>query len=258
MKKFVFASVMALASLSLVPAHTLRAQDSGAISIKDPAEYNAYQMANSQTDPKAKAAAMEDFLTKYPQTVLKKAVLGDLLRTYQGLGQPDQALGAATRILQVEPDNLEAIYTSVFIKKGQCAKTSDPQTCDDMAALAQKGLNAQKPAGLPDDQWKAQTDAVYPPFHSALALADLVSKKDPAGAVEEYRKELGMYADTTKGAGLVDTLQLATAEEKLQLADAQAARDVDAKVKATPGDATLTAAAKAAADKAAQDNIQAI
>ncbi|HKD60032.1 MAG TPA: hypothetical protein VKB47_06205 [Terracidiphilus sp.] len=258
MKKFVFASVMALASLSLVPAHTLRAQDSGAISIKDPAEYNAYQMANSQTDPKAKAAAMEDFLTKYPQTVLKKAVLGDLLRTYQGLGQPDQALGAATRILQVEPDNLEAIYTSVFIKKGQCAKTSDQQTCDDMAALAQKGLNAQKPAGLPDDQWKAQTDAVYPPFHSALALADLVSKKDPAGAVEEYRKELGMYADTTKGAGLVDTLQLATAEEKLQLADAQAARDADAKVKATPGDATLTAAAKAAADKAAQDNIQAI
>jgi hypothetical protein len=215
-------------------------------------------MANSQTDPKAKAAAMEDFLTKYPQTVLKKAVLGDLLRTYQGLGQPDQALGAATRILQVEPDNLEAIYTSVFIKKGQCAKTSDQQTCDDMAALAQKGLNAQKPAGLPDDQWKAQTDAVYPPFHSALALADLVSKKDPAGAVEEYRKELAMYADTTKGAGLVDTLQLATAEEKLQLADAQAARDADAKVKATPGDATLAAAAKAAADKAAQDNIQAI
>ena len=28
MKKFVFASVMALASLSLVPAHTLHAQDS--------------------------------------------------------------------------------------------------------------------------------------------------------------------------------------------------------------------------------------
>ena len=258
MKKFVFASVMALASLSLVPAHTLRAQDSGAISIKDPAEYNAYQMANSQTDPKAKAAAMEDFLTKYPQTVLKKAVLGDLLRTYQGLGQPDQALGAATRILQVEPDNLEAIYTSVSIKKGQCAKTSDQQTCDDMAALAQKGLTAQKPEGLSADQFKQQTDAVYPVFHSALALADVVSKKDPAAAVEEYKKELAMYADTSKGPGLGDTLQLAMAEEKLQLADAQKARDADAAAKATPGDANLAAAVKAANDKAVQDNMQAI
>jgi hypothetical protein len=42
MKKLVLASMMALASISLVPAPTLRAQD---ISIKDPAEYNAYTMA---------------------------------------------------------------------------------------------------------------------------------------------------------------------------------------------------------------------
>ncbi len=40
MKKFVFASVMALASLSLVYAPTLHAQDQqGTIQIKDPAEY---------------------------------------------------------------------------------------------------------------------------------------------------------------------------------------------------------------------------
>ena len=60
MKKFVFASVMALASISLVSAPTLRAQDSP-ITIKDPAEYNAYQMATTQTDPKAKAAAPRGF-----------------------------------------------------------------------------------------------------------------------------------------------------------------------------------------------------
>ena len=45
MKKFVFASVMAVASFSLVSAPTLRAQDT--ISIKDPAEFNAYQMATT-------------------------------------------------------------------------------------------------------------------------------------------------------------------------------------------------------------------
>lgn len=258
MKKFVFASVMALASLSLVPATTLRAQDQSTIQIKDPAEFNAYQMATSQTDPKAKAAAEEDFLTKYPDSVAKKAVLDDLLNTYQQLGDPDKTLSAATRLLQVDPNNLKAIYISVFIKKGQCAKTSDQQTCDDAAALAQKGLTVAKPAGLSDADFKAQTDAVYPFFHSAKAVDDLVAKKDPAGAVDEYHQELSMYPDTTKGPALGDTLQLGMAEVKEQLVDAQAARDADAKAKATPGDASLAAADKAANDKANQDYVQAI
>jgi hypothetical protein len=261
MKKFVFASVMALASLSLVPAHTLRAQDqnSGTIQIKDPAEYNAYQMATSQTDPKAKAAAEEDFLTKYPQTVTKKTILEDLLRTYQQVGDADKTLSAATRVLQVDPNNLEAIYISAFLKKGQCAKTSDPQTCDDAAALAQKGLALTKPTGLSDDDWKKQTDATFPFFHSVVAVDELVSKKNPSAAVDEYKKELMMYpaAATQSGPALGDTLQLALAYIKLQLVDAQAARDADAKAKAAPTDASLAAAAKAASDKAGQDYVQA-
>jgi len=260
MKKFVFASVMALASLSLVSAPTLRAQDqpSGTIQIKDPAEYNAYSMATTQSDPKAKAAAIEDFLTKYPQSVVKKTLIDTLIDTYQGLGDMDHALSAATRLLQIEPDNLKAIYFSVFVKKGQCTKTSDQQTCDDLVALAQKGLSAKPPAGMSPEEFKKQTDATAPFFHSAIAAAD-VAKKDPAAAIDEYRKELMLYApdDTKKGLGLGDTLQLALAYVKLQLVDAQAQRDAEAKAKATPGDATLVAAAKAAKDKAGQDYIQA-
>jgi hypothetical protein len=261
MKKFVFASVMALASLSLVPAHTLRAQDqnSGTIQIKDPAEYNAYQMATSQTDPKAKAAAEEDFLTKYPQTVAKKAVLNDLMQVYQQQQDSEGILKTASRLLQIDPNDLGAIYFSVAIKKGQCAKTSDPATCDDMAALAQKGLALTKPTGLSEDEWKKQTEAAFTTFHSALALDYMISKKDPAAAVAEYKKELMMYqpSDTTKGQGLVDSLQLAQAYVKLELVDAQAAREADAKAKAAPTDASLAAAAKAANDKAGQDYIQA-
>ncbi len=52
MKKLVFASVMALASLSIYCAPMLRAQDS-TITIKDPAEYNTYNnamAAGSATD----------------------------------------------------------------------------------------------------------------------------------------------------------------------------------------------------------------
>src|SRR5271166_271711 len=170
MKKLVFASVMALASISLVSAPTLRAQDS--ITIKDPAEFNAYQMFTTQTDPKAKAAAGESFLKMYPQSVVKKAVLDSLVDTYQSLNDPDNTLSAATRELQVDPNNLKAILYSVLIKKSQCGKTSDAQTCDDAAALAQKGLMAPKPAGTSDDDWKKLTGAAFPLFHSAMALDD--------------------------------------------------------------------------------------
>ena len=262
MKKFVFASVMALASLSLVYAPTLHAQDQqgGTIQIKDPAEYNAYSMATTQSDPKAKAAAIEDFLTKYPQSVVKKTVLNDLLMAYQQMQDQDGVLKTATRLLQIDPNDLGATFFSVAIKKGQCAKTPDPATCDDMAALAQKGLQIQKPAGIADDAWKQQTATAFPTFASAIALDDMVSKKDPAAAVEEYRKELQMFPPegTTKGLGLGDTLQLALAYVKVQLGDAQAARDADTKAKATPGDASRAAAAKAANDKAGQDYVQAV
>ena len=65
MKKLVLASVMALASISLFTAPTLRAQDSGQIEIKDPAEYNAYQQAASQSDPAARATGLESFLQSF-------------------------------------------------------------------------------------------------------------------------------------------------------------------------------------------------
>ena len=216
MKKIVFASVMALASASLVVAPTLRAQDQPTIKIQDPAEFNAYQMAITQTDPKAKAAAMESFLQTYPQSVVKSAVLDMLVDTYQGLGDADKTLGAASRLLQVDPNNMKAIFISVFIKKNQCLKTSDTQTCDDAGALATKGLAVPKPAGMSDADWKKQTGATYPIFHSALAMDDILGKKDVKAGISEYRTELMLYPpDATKsGPGLVDTLQLAEAYTK--------------------------------------------
>jgi len=212
MKKLVLASVMALASISLVQTPTLRAQDSDSITIKDMTEYNSYQIANSQTDPKAKAKALEDFLSTFPQSVVKKSVLDTLVDVYQGLGDQDKTLSAASRLLQMDPGNLKAILYSVVIKKTQCGKTSDAQTCDDGAVLAQKGLTAAKPAKMSDDDWKKMTTAAFPIFHSAIAWDDAVSKKDFAAAINEWRAELMLYTDDqSKSAGLFDTLQLAQA-----------------------------------------------
>lgn len=212
MKKLVFASVMALASLGLFTAPMLRAQDS-TITIKDPAEFNTYNSAIGLSDPKAKAVALESFLTAYPQSVVKAAVLDALIDIYQGSGDADKTLSAASRLLQVDPNNMKAIFVSVFLKKTQCGKTNDAQTCDDAAALARKGLLAAKPAGMSDADWKKLTSGAYPVFHSAIALDLAISKKDFKAAIAEYTAELMLYTDaeTQSGLGLQDTLFLAKA-----------------------------------------------
>jgi hypothetical protein len=223
MKKLVFASAMALASMSLATAPPLRAQDSSQISL--PADqYNAYQNAITQTDPAAKASALESFLQAYPQTQVKTGVLTQLIQTYQQLNQPAQVLSAATRLLQVDPTNFQAIFVSVFVKKQQCSQSldasgssTDPQTCDDAAALAQKGLTVPKTADTSDSDWKNLTATAYPIFHSAIAFDDAVSKKDFAGAIKEYTAELMLYppdACAKPGPCLADTLQLAQAYAK--------------------------------------------
>jgi hypothetical protein len=217
--------MMALVSVSLVSSPVLRAQDSTAIPT---AEYNAYDMAcggcahnpdqdQATTLAKSSAPALESFLTTYPQSVIKKSVLDLLLDKYYnpapaGLGDPDKALGAASRILQMDANNLKAILYSVFIKKDKCTKTQDVQTCDDAAALARKGLLAPKPSGVTDAAWKLQTSQAYPKFHSAIAFDDAAAHKDFKGAIEEYTAELMLYTDDqAKSDGLQDTNLLAMA-----------------------------------------------
>ncbi|HTW79359.1 MAG TPA: hypothetical protein VME23_07455 [Terracidiphilus sp.] len=227
MKKFVFASAMALAAICLalapqVPAQT-PASDAGQVSL--PADqYNAYQTAITQTDPAAEAAALENFLTTYPQTQIKKTVLDSLIDVYQKARNPAKALDAATRLLQLDPTNPKAILVSVYFDVADCKKAVDPQTgelkdpqpCDNAAILAQKGLTISKPADIDDPTWKSFTTAGYPVFHSAIALDDVLSKKDYASAVDEYTKELMLYSpeQTQAGPGLVDTLSLAEALAK--------------------------------------------
>ena len=220
MKKLVYASVLAMAALSLAIAPALRAQD---ITIKDPAEFNAYQMATGQSDPQAKASALESFLTSYPQSVVKKAVLSMLIEAYQTTGDADHIVSAGSRMLQIDPNNMEAIYASVVAKKMQAGKSQNPgDVLDDAAMLARKGLSVAKPADIADADWKKQTALLYPLFHSILAYDAMISKKDPKTAVDEFRTELMLTPvdQTTSGPALNDTLQLAEAYAKETPADA--------------------------------------
>jgi hypothetical protein len=220
MKKSVLASLLALAiispgSVSLVYGQA--AAPSGQITIKDPTEYNDYTNAVGQSAPAAKAAALETFLTKYPNSVVKNDLLELLMATYQQTGDMAKTLSTADRLLASDPGNLRALAISVFIQKSQATVNpppTDAQTIlDKAAAEAQTGLSATKSGNMADADFQKLKSATAPIFDSAIALDD-ANKKDYAGAIAAYNSELKAYTaptQTQSGPGLNDTYLLGQA-----------------------------------------------
>ncbi len=223
MKKVVFASMLALAITSLGAAPAMYAQSAaaqpGQITIKDPAEYNAYTNAVGQSTPAAKAAAIEAFLQQYPNSVVKNDMMEMLMATYQSTGDTDKTVATAKRLLAADPNNLRALFIVTYIdkQKGTTAMQTSPQSAtpllDEAAENAQKGLTASKPASMADADYEKLKAATTPTFYSAIAVDD-ENKKDMAGAIQNFTSDLKSYSDPTQtqtGAGLIDTYLLGQA-----------------------------------------------
>ncbi|HEY3988160.1 MAG TPA: hypothetical protein VGM02_02595 [Acidobacteriaceae bacterium] len=221
MKKVALASLLAIATSMLCTTPIALAQAAAGsggqqITIKDPAEYNDYSNAISQSSPAAKASAIEAFLTKYPNSVVKEEMLEQLMAAYQAQNNMDKTVDAAGRLLQIDPNNLRALAITVYIKKAQAAQKSTPADqqplLDEAAADAQKGLAAPKPANMPDADFQKLKATIDPIFYSAIALDDQL-KKDYPGAEDNFKKELQAVpaAQSQTGFELNDTYLLGQA-----------------------------------------------
>jgi hypothetical protein len=215
MKKVVFASLLAVASSALYLPLAALAQEqgsqSGQITIKDPAEYNAYTSAIGQSTPAAKASAIEAFLQQYPNSVVKAEMLEQLVGAYQATGDTAKTYDAAKRLLQVDPNNLRALIFVVYVEKQQA--NGDQAKLDEAAALAQRGQNATKPANMSDADFQKLKDLSAPIFGNVIG-ADDIAKKDYKDAITTYEAELHAAKDpaqTTQGLSLADTYALGNA-----------------------------------------------
>lgn len=168
----------AIGLVLLVSASMFRAQD--AITITDRVEFNAFQTAVTQTDPKSKAVSLESFVRSYPHSVVKKVALDKLLDTYIAMGDEIHTLSTATQLLQTDPNNFRAIYLSVLIKKQRCDINKDAQSCNDAAALAQKGLTITKETEVSSADWSRQTAAAHPLFLAALTSSQAAPEPEPS------------------------------------------------------------------------------
>ena len=214
MKKVVIASMLVFASMvtAAVPRALAAPQNSQSsqITIKDPAEYNAYTNAISQSTPAAKAAAIESFLKQYPNSVVKTEMLEQLVGAYQATGDTAKTLDAAKRLLQVESNNLRALTFVVYVEKAQA--NGDVSKLDDAAALAKRGLAATKPAAMSQQQFDQLKTVATPIFYNAIAADDL-AKKDYKAVIADITAELKAVppAQTVQQPTLADTYYLGTA-----------------------------------------------
>lgn len=200
MKKVVLASL--LAAVCAVPSASITyAQAAPGQVAMSADEYAAYNNANTQTTPAAKAQAFQAYLKAYPKSSVKLAVLTEIVALYSQTTDEAATLAAADDLLAVDPGNLRALAIKVYYLRADGDKATDPATkqadLDKAAGYAQQGLSATGSTGVAPDEYAKFKAATMPTFESAIADDDL-AKKDNADAIKALTAELNAVpvADT--------------------------------------------------------------
>jgi len=169
MKKVVIALLLIVAPC-LVGVPHLVGQSGGEVRLDDPAEANAYNNAVGQSDPKAQGAALDAFLSQYPNSKVKNSALETMMNDYTRAGDVPKAMDAATRLVAADPNNLDGLASLVFFKRATAGDKPDPATLDQISQYAQKGLTAPKGMDVSLDTYNKQKAAAVPIFHGALGF----------------------------------------------------------------------------------------
>ena len=169
------------------PAQPGAAQPQQKKEIKDPAEYNAYVAAIGMSDPGQKAAALEQFLTQYPNTVMKSDALQQVMGAYQQANNLPKATDAATRLLQAEPNNVAALYLLALINKAN-AQQGNAQAAAAARQYGERGLQAlptfAKPDAMAADAFAKAKEQMAVGFNGAAGFGAFMAKDYPAA--EKY------------------------------------------------------------------------
>ncbi len=184
--------------------------------IKDPTEYSAYIAALNLADPAKKAAAMEDFLKKYPGSVVKIDALEQAMAAYQQAGNAVQVEAVAKRILQLQSGNMRALAIVTMLERMR-ATQGDAQALANMRGHTEQGLRGlpgwRKPEGVSDAEFAKLKNQMTAIFNGAAGFAALQGK-DYAKAREAY-----LEAAKVDPSNMQDIYQLSIAELEMSPLD---------------------------------------
>jgi tetratricopeptide (TPR) repeat protein len=193
------AVVIALVSalfVSLLAAPAAPAQQK---TISDPAEYASYMNTREQTEPQAKAEALEKFVGDFPKSVMAPSALETLAETYQKMGKLDKANEAAKRALEADPNDLTLLKKLINLK--QPPATAKAPSLADSEQFARTALQivsaARKPVGMSDLDFQQLKSERVLRLNRLLGTVEL-EKKDYAAAQPPLQAVLDANLRTTE------------------------------------------------------------
>jgi len=149
--------------------------------IKDPAEYNAYVAAIREQNPQAQVQALESFVQQYPNSVVREEALEQLMAAYEKTGNAAKTAESASRLLQVNPNNIRALALLAYTRRAAAEAGQNPQqNIAEARQFGERGLQALqtavKPEGMADADWQKFKQQVAMIFNGAIGFAALQTK----------------------------------------------------------------------------------
>ena len=180
-------------------------------------EYNAYQAAAGQTDPQAKIQALDDFVTKFPNSSLLPLVYQQYFTAYNQLKNYPKLIEYADKFVAVPDDKylaipgmskerlmgdrVQALYFRA-VAFNQSFNEKDPNAADELAKARQSaidGLNLlgqiPKPANMTDDQFTQQKKPFVILFNYTAGSA-AYRAKDYKNAIDSYNAYIASSGST--------------------------------------------------------------
>jgi tetratricopeptide (TPR) repeat protein len=184
--------------------------------VQNPAEQAAYTKALAIKDATQRAQAMEVFLAWYPNSVLRIDAFEQTMAAWQSAGSPAKADATATKLLQIDPDNVRALANRAYVGRTR-AMSGESNALAPSVEAAERGIavlsKSPRPAAGGDSELARSRLQMMAIFDGTLGFAALQAK-DYAKARTHYLAAVGVDPDN-----LADVYQLAVAQLELQPSD---------------------------------------
>lgn len=160
---------------------------------KDRAEYDLFEAARKEQDPKKKLDALNTWKQKYPATDYEEERLLMFTQTYQQLGDAANMYDSALALLQKNPRNIQGLYFITTLTTSM-ADTSPARLANGekyAKALLEAVGTLKKPENMAEEAWNKELDALRVVAHMTLGWVAM-QRKNYAAAEEEFRQVLKM------------------------------------------------------------------
>lgn len=157
-------------------------------------EYALVNAAYKTTNPVARAALFERYVTSFPDSSYTTTVREQTAIAYQQAQDTPKMLDTAQRILVVDPNNISMLLllSDYWTENG---KELDKAAADAQLALDLLG-QAKKPDNLSDDQWQQQVSVEKGLAYSAIGEVN-VNKERNQPAVDAFKQASPLLKSNT-------------------------------------------------------------